>query len=226
MPSFGRRYEPDARDHEHLLAAVLGPVVKLPTRKTWGINPRALDQGQTGTCVGHGWKNFLRCAPKRTERGGPSPFDIYRAAVRLDGFRDNDDEATLPDGDPGMDSGTTVRAGAKALAQAGRLTSYAWSWHLQPVIQWVLTRGPVVLGTNWYSSFQPDAEGICRITRGAYSVGGHCYLMRGVDTKRSLARCCNSWGDGWGRSGDFYLPLSDLERLIHENGEACSAVES
>jgi hypothetical protein len=84
----------------------------------------------------------------------------------------------------------------------------------------------VVLGTNWYSSFaRPDREGIVRIEPKAKVVGGHAYLLRGVDTRRALARCANSWGDGWGLSGEFLLPFRDLERLILEDGEACSAVE-
>jgi hypothetical protein len=223
----GRRVELDARDSRFLMASLLHETgtVELPVRKTWGINPSALDQGETGTCVGHGWRNFLRCAPRRTEHGGPSAFDIYRAAVLRDGWTDNDDEANLPDGDRGMDSGTSVRAGAKALASLGRLASYVWSFRLQPAIEWVLSRGPLVLGTDWYSSFDPDDEGIVRIGPGAFSLGGHCYLLRGVDTARALARCSNSWGDGWGLSGEFLLPFRDLERLILDRGECCAAVE-
>ena len=108
----------------------------------------------------------------------------------------------------------------------GRLKSYVWAFSLQPAVEWVLTQGPVVLGTNWYSSLsQPDGQGIARITATARVIGGHAYLLRGVDTRKALARCSNSWGDGWGKSGDFFLPFRDLERLIHEDGEACSAVE-
>lgn len=228
MPGLGRRPEPDERDRAFLMERLLpeAAAVVLPARKTWGIAPRALDQGATGSCVGHGWRNFLRCAPIRTEKGGPSPFDIYRAAVRLDSWSDNDDEAALPDGDPGMDFGTSVRAGAKAVSGLGHLSSYVWAFTLQPAIEWVLTRGPIVLGTDWYSSFfSPDAQGVVRIEPGASVVGGHCYLLRGVDTRRALARCTNSWGDGFGVSGDFLLPLRDLERLIHAGGECCSAVE-
>ncbi len=70
-----------------------------------------------------------------------------------------------------------------------------------------------------------SAQGIARITPTAEPVGGHAYLLRGVDTRTALARCCNSWGDSWGKSGEFFLPFADLERLIHEDGEACSAVE-
>ena len=228
MPGFGRRYAPDDRDRNFLMRRMLADArtLALPPRKTWSIGSTALNQGNTGTCVGHAWRNFLRCAPIRTERGGPSAFDVYRSAVLKDPWRDNDDEARLPDGDSGMDTGTTIRAGAEAVTGFGRLKSYVWAFALQPAVEWVLTTGPVVLGTNWYSSLsQPDAEGVVRITATARVVGGHAYLWRGVDTRRALAVCSNSWGDGWGQSGDFKVPFRDLERLIHEDGEVCSAVE-
>jgi hypothetical protein len=228
MPGFGRRFAPDDRDRKFLMRRMLGDArtLALPARKTWGIHRTALNQGNTGTCVGHAWRNFLRCAPIRTERAGPSPFDIYRSAVLKDPWRENDDEARLPDADSALDFGTSVRAGAEAVTELGRLKSYVWAFELQPVIEWVLTEGPVVLGTNWYSSFaRPDAEGIVRVVANASVVGGHAYLLRGVDTRRALARCSNSWGDIWGLSGEFMLPFRDLERLIHEDGEACSAVE-
>ena len=183
MPGFGRRYAPDDRDRNFLMRRMLADArsVTLPPRKTWSISSTALNQGNTGTCVGHAWRNFLRCAPIRTERGGPSPFDVYRSAVLKDPWRDNDDEAQLPDGDSGMDSGTTIRAGAEAVTGFGRLKSYVWAFALQPAVEWVLTTGPVVLGTNWYSSFsQPDAEGVVRITASAAGGRRSCVsLARG-----------------------------------------------
>jgi hypothetical protein len=224
MNQLGRRVHKDRRDHKHLLVDHL-TAVTLPTKKTWGITGDALDQGNTGTCVGHGWRNFLRCAPIRTSTAHPSPFDIYRGAVLLDPWRDNDDEAKLKDGSSDMDSGTTVRAGAKAVANLGRLTKYAWAFSLQPTIEWVLTQGPVVLGTNWYQDmFEPDAKGLVHVS-GA-NAGGHCYLLRGVDTTKALALCTNSWGTTWGRKGNFYLSFKDLEKLILNNGEVCTAVQS
>ena len=162
MPGFGRRFAEDPRDRNYLMRRMLpdARTLALPTRKTWGINKTALNQGNTGTCVGHAWRNFLRCAPIRTVRGDPSAFDIYRSSVLKDPWADNDDEANLPDGDSGLDVGTSVRAGAEAVTGFGLLKSYVWAFELQPAVEWVLTEGPVVLGTNWYSSFQrPDNGG-------------------------------------------------------------------
>lgn len=224
---FGRLTPRDRDEDEQFLLrrALTAAGTALPTRKTWRIGSKALNQGKTGTCVGHAWRNFLRCAPHLTEKGGPSPFDIYRKAVSLDEFRANDGEAELPDGDRGLEYGTTVRAGAKSVMELDRLKSYLWAFALQPAVEWVLTNGPVVLGTDWWSSFVPDAEGIVQIKPNATRSNGHAYLWRGVDTKRGLALCTNSWGDAWGKSGDFYIPLRDLERLIADDGEVCTAVE-
>ena len=224
----GRLAPRDRDDDEQFLIrrALAAPGTPLPKRKTWRLSSKSLNQGDTGTCVGHAWRNFLRCAPLMTDKGGPSPFDIYRQAVALDEFRGNDNEANLPDGDPGLDFGTTVRAGAKAVMDFGRLQSYLWAFALQPAVEWVLTNGPVVLGTDWWSSFmEPDDEGIVEIKPNAKLIGGHAYLWRGVDTTRGLARCTNSWGDDWGQSGEFLIPLRDLERLIADNGEVATAVE-
>lgn len=223
----GRRFHADERDREHMMVSHLPAKVKLPVRKTWAINAKHLDQGPTGTCVGHGWRNFLRCAPIQTSAADPNAFKIYKKAILLDPWKDNDSEANLPDGDPGLESGTTVRAGAKAMQQLGRLTSYAWAFSLQPVIEWLLLKGPVVVGVNWYDSmFEPDSKGNVSITPGAQVAGGHCFSIRGYDTSIAKARCIQSWGDGWGYKGDFFLSAKDLERLILENGEVCTAVQS
>src|SRR5687767_11324543 len=125
MPGFGRLFVPDDRDRNFLMRRMLPDVrrLALPIRKTWRISATALQQGNTGTCVGHAWRNFLRCAPLRTEKAGPSPFDIYRDAVLKDPFPANDSESTLPDGDRGLEFGTTVRAGAEAVTEFGRLKS-------------------------------------------------------------------------------------------------------
>ena len=223
----GRRHHPDDRDKNHLMAAHLPTKLALPVSKTWAINSDHLDQGNTGTCVGHGWRNFLRCAPIQTSAPKPSAFDIYRAAVLLDPWKENNDEANLPDGDPRLDYGTTVRAGAQALAAMDRLKSYVWAFTLQPTIEWLLTKGPVVVGVNWYDSmYKSDKNGLVTISPGAAVVGGHCFAVRGANTKAAQVRCIQTWGNGVYKGGDFLLSLKDFERLILENGEVCTAIQS
>jgi hypothetical protein len=217
----GRRLAKDDRDKQYLMRRLLPPVgTVLPVSKTWGINSTALDQGETGTCVGHGWANFLRCAPIRSNAGIDSlRWQIYDAAILLDEWPDNDHDTE-------RQMGTSVRAGAKAVSNMGRLKSYVWEFDLQPAIEWVLTMGPVVLGTNWYSSmFEPDKDGIVQISPKAYVKAGHCYLWRAANTRKAMALCSNSWSDDWGKSGEFYIPFRDLERLIHEDGECAAAIE-
>jgi hypothetical protein len=229
MPSFGRITSPDARDNSYLMNRRLGFAAHaiLPTTKTWGIDGHSIDQGDTSTCVGHAWKNFLRCKPYQTDKSGPTPYAIYRRAVQLDAWADNDSEANLPDGDPRMASGTSVRAGAKVLQEATRIESYMWAFLLQDMIEWILTQGPVVVGTNWFSSMMDtDKDGMVRVRRNAEVVGGHAYLVRGANTRSALLTCENSWGDGWGKNGMFYVPFDDFERLLAEDGEACTALET
>lgn len=227
--NLGRRFHVDSRDHEHLMRVHLETegVATTPSKKTWPITSNHLDQGDTGTCVGHGWCNFLRCAPIKTKAVSHDAFNIYRAAVLLDPWKENDNEAKLQDGDVLMDSGTTVRAGAQAVAAMGELTSYVWAFNLEDAVQWVLTKGPVVLGTNWYQSmFNPDQSGRISITPGTKLAGGHCYLLRGVDNKKAVATFTNSWGNKWAKKGDFVMSFADLERLIKEDGEVCTAIQS
>ena len=218
---FGRRLSKDENDLKFMMTRKLGkPGLPLPTRKTWPIKAAALDQGNTGTCVAHAWCNFLRAAPIQTNKGiDELRWVIYDKAILLDEWTDNDLDVD-------RQMGTSVRAGADAVMGMNRLKSYLWAFSLRPAIEWVLTEGPVVLGTNWYSSMMdPNPKGFIEIKQDAYVVGGHAYLWRGVDTKTGMARISNSWGDEWGKSGEAFVSLRDMERLIHEDGECCTAIE-
>src|SRR5690349_6626303 len=115
---FARRKSPDSRDCNYLLKRLLAPAgAPLPISKTWAIANKNLDQGDTGTCVGHGWANFLRCAPTQTSATTQTAFKIYDAAILLDEWTDNDH-------DTDRQMGTSVRAGAEAVSDMHRLKSY------------------------------------------------------------------------------------------------------
>lgn len=121
--------------------------------------------------------------------------------------------------------GTSVRAGAKVLQTKGFIESYLWAWDVNTVIQAVLEKGPVVVGTEWtYDMFFPNID-TAIIKPTGNSAGGHAYLINGVNTKKKLFRIKNSWGRVWGNKGHAYISFDDMDKLIRNQGEACLAIE-
>ena len=211
----GRRYAPDERDGDYPLARA-GPAA-FPSRflgslgwRYWAPGP-VLDQGVTSQCVAYSWKQYLQTSPIRQARSLREPF-VYAEAQQRDEW-------------PGEDyDGTSVRAGAKVLAEMGFIASYLWAQGAVEVRDWILQRGPVVVGTAWFESmFTPDDRGYLNIAGSL--AGGHAYLVRGYSRFRNAFRCTNSWSEAWGQRGEFWLRYADLDWLIAQHGEACVAVE-
>lgn len=204
---FGRRFAPDERDRKFLLRAA--PLTSIPKKKSWRIWWKG-DQGETPQCVGYSWHGLLRALPNLQR--DPAPTMIYRMAQQNDEW-------------PGEEyEGSSVRGGAKALQIAGKISAYGWAFTATEAIQWVGAHGPVVLGTNWYASMMsPGKDGVLSIK--GRIVGGHAYLLLGYDETRGLALIQNSWGAKWGSKGRAWISYDDLDRLMKEDGEACSPTE-
>lgn len=193
------------------------------TAKTWDDPRSTLNQGHTNHCVGNGCAQWGNTSPVNDDYAEADAAKIYYAAKVIDG-------------DPGGENGTYVRSGMKVLQNMKRLAAYARPSTLADLSGWILTKGPVTVGTNWYESmFTLDADKrapidesvICPET-GKPVAGGHCYLVLGYDSGRGGREfeCLNSWGPGWGANGHFYLSQADVERLVFsEGGEAWCAVE-
>ncbi len=210
MRRFGRQFRPDARDRAYLLR----PAASRRTSRYWSDNGWWGDQGRTSQCVAYAWTHWLEDGPV-AQRGTPpciKPAVLYRAALEVDEW-------------PGEDyDGTSVRAGAKVLQARGFIASYHWAYRAVDVVNTLLEIGPVVLGVNWYQRMDtPDREGVIRV--GGRLEGGHAVVANGVNTATGLVRIKNSWGRSWGRDGRCWLPITDLERLLGEDGEACLARE-
>lgn len=186
----------------------------------WPMFNQPLDQGNTGTCVEHGWRHWGMAAPiVSTRKLALIPrYGLYREMIGVDEWTDNDNDTALQ-------MGTSVRAGAKVFQQRGFLTTYGWAFRADPAIDWLCEHGPLVIGINFYGGmFTPDKEGFIRPT-GSIE-GGHCMCLLGWSEKRGAVYGTNSWGVDWGPlKGRFWMAGEDFERLLREDGECCSALE-
>jgi hypothetical protein len=205
----GRIYLPDQRDRGYPMAKLLSSPA--PTRTTpWHLGP-ILDQGETPRCTAFAWRAWLNAEPLMDPPDMPPPDDeFYRQEQAVDGA-------------PGPHEGSTVRAGAKVISRSGRLGEYLWADNVIELSQWLLTRSPAVMGTNWYAGMDSPSNGVVSVS--GELRGGHSYLCYWYDVPTRLFLCQNSWGPEWGKNGLFAIPAEGMARLLSEQGEACGAVE-
>lgn len=216
----GRQFAPDPRDRGFMMAAVLPDKAPAITKRFWWASGWWGDQGDAPQCVEYSWHHFLVDGPiTHTPKKGPlwTIGEIYDEAQRIDEWAGEDYD------------GTSVRAGAKVLQRRGFIKSYRWAFDVDTIVKALLSDpedggGPVVIGTNWYySMFFPNAAGLLSVS--GRHLGGHAYLLNGVNTRTEQVRIKNSWGRGWARRGFASMRFTDLERLLNEDGEACIASE-
>jgi hypothetical protein len=187
------------------------------TSQLWTRHIPILDQGQLGSCTGNAEVGALGCDP---DFGAlpPSPpllnedlaVALYSAAEKIDGGA----------GYPPEDEGSSGPSAAQAAVNRGLISGYVHCFSLADVLD-ALEDHPVCLGVNWYTGFdRPDSSGHVSIGSGDTVRGGHEFLCRGKDTDAKIVICDNSWGTGWGKAGNFSFSWADLDRLLHEQGDA------
>lgn len=183
-----------------------------PTNRYWTNRQVALDQGNFGTCVGNGYAQWGNTEPIEDAYTETDAREIYYETTVFDGYPD-----------PTGQNGATVRSGAKAMQARGKLQIYAFAESLDTALAWLLTKGSVVVGTDWtYDMENPDADGFVHPTGDV--AGGHCYLMVGFDG-HDVIRFLNSWGPEWGDNGYFNMHAQEFAALLENRGELCTAVE-
>jgi hypothetical protein len=174
--------------------------------------------------VGFGWTAQTLALPFKSDLNNsksvksprePQPFAfyVYKEAQKVDVW-------------PGEDyEGTSVLAGAKIMKNLGFMSSYAWAFNVEEIVDSILSKGPVVLGIPWYSGMYEAPNGVLKVS--GKKVGGHCIVAVGFKAKsdkfdgKSSVIIQNSWGNSWGINGLAEIELSELEKLVAKDAEAC-----
>lgn len=207
-PRLGRLPEFDPKSKKFSVRAFLDP--QLPLRSyTWSIpEDDILDQGNEGSCVGHGYAHEVSARPVKFQMTSTDALWIYRRGQVLDIWFGEDYD------------GTSVLAGAKACVELGHYKEYRWAFTEQEMAHSVGYAGPVVIGVNWYSGmFNPDQNGYLRPD--GFLAGGHCVMVNSFSARLNRYQIVNSWGLSWGNRGRAYITRKDMARLIEEDGECC-----
>jgi len=209
----GRQPILDERDLQYLLPKkIQAPSSKKQHLKLWESEGWWGDQGTTPECVGYAWAHWLDDQPKHKNLQHPliPPTTIYLGAQKLDEWKGEQYE------------GTSVRGGVKYLRIKNKVSKYQWGFTLNSLIGAVFHLGPVVVGTPWYyHMFFPNKTGLIKV--GGANLGGHAYLINGIDLNKKRFRIKNSWGKDWGLGGHAWIHFTDMARLIREGGEICYA---
>jgi hypothetical protein len=229
---FDRVAETDARSDAYRMRLLWNGATPDINTKVWDLNTW-LDQGREGACVGFGFSHEAAAAPEKvTGITNETARQWYFDAQRDDYWAGG----AYPGASP-VYEGTSTLAGAKVGVRYGHYTSYLWAKTEDEIARTVSNFGPVAIGVNWYEGMMdPDARGI--LWPAGDMVGGHCTLIIGIimpnqplpsdwdyltpeEIGTGLYVIHNSWGLGWGLNGRALIARENIDRLLHEDGDAC-----
>jgi hypothetical protein len=189
------------------------PVV--PYYKVWkhGI---ILDQGEEGACVGFSWQAWENSKPigYALQQGADAAFAWYNRAKQLDPWQGEDYE------------GTSVLAGAKVAKERGGINSYLFANSFEELEVWLLSKGPVVVGSDWFNSMDKVSyDGFVQVRPESGARGGHAYLLLGKNKAGNYV-FQNSWGEEYGKGGLFLMSEGNFYALVSSgNSEFCTALQ-
>lgn len=226
QPHFGRLYIRDDRDQQYraraLVAALAAPTPVVRRTVTRPMFRPPYNQGATSTCTAFALATLVAAGPviNKLRVLSLKPYDLYREEVGLDEFPANNDEANAPDS--GLQYGSSVRAAMQVAQRHGWLDTYAWADTVDDVIDYLVSTGPVQVGTIFLTSmFHKGNDGVAKVDRNSGVAGGHSYTFTGYNQRRGTLYTPNSWGSG----GQFSLAAEDFAWLLSQRGEAAMAAE-
>ena len=229
----GRHVHHDPKSREYDAVELIDRGVKLVTtmhnrevpifdQNKWE-DPQTHQVRALGSCTGNACLGHLGIDPFYANEKGVTfdentAVDLYSLATQVDGLGGGQF--------PPNDRGSSTLGVLKAAQQKKWIKSYHWSFDFMTLLQVLVQVGPVIVGVNWYDSFDnPTGSGNVGISPNASIRGGHEFVLFGVDVEKQEIACDNSWGTDWGDQGRFYLSWHDMQRLLAEEGEAGIGVQ-
>jgi C1A family cysteine protease len=223
---------PDARDLTYSVSAPMAG--KIPDAVDLRSQcPPPYDQGQLGSCTGNaiaGALEFNRIKQKLKDFT-PSRLFIYYNERVIEGTVKSDAGAQIRDGIKSVSNQGDCpekewpydinkfadKPTKKCYVDALKYKAVQYMRVSQNVanMQGCLAEGfPFVFGFTVYESFESAAvakNGMMPMPKsGEQVLGGHAVLAVGYDSNKRLFIVRNSWGDGWGDKGYFYMPYAYL----------------
>lgn len=201
---FGRIYIPDERDLFYDGADLVVDTYRMS--RYWGTPKQAEATACLPYAPGQAWHAWYVSRKTWLPRSRYVPLTAY------DFFKAGE----VPDTDA-----ATIRGGAKLLVKNKLIRSYFWTQDIDVLANYLLMRGPAILGTVWLEGMMNPSYEIAEIEASGPIMGDHAYVVDGINLRSGMVRIKNSWGVDWGRYGWGYLPMTDLETLLKDRGEAC-----
>lgn len=213
----GRHIRVDSRDARYPYLRRIGvPLAAVKHDRRVPI----FDQGNVGSCTGNaetgvlGTDPFFSSLPSGISLTEAEALRLYSAAESLDG-----------DGPyPPQDNGSSGPSVCQAAKNAGLISGYTHAATVDDMAS-ALQSVPVIVGVNWYTSFDdPDSSGVITISPGATVRGGHEFEVYGVDPVAQMFYADQSWGLSYGIDGTFSFSWDTMAQLLAEQGDCTVSV--
>ena len=225
FPEFGLGRNPSIPDENNKrFMAMASPDAQNIVYKTH-FTDQLLDQGSTPECTAYAAVGAMVAAPIRNFPN-ISLHDLYKLNQKFDRWPGDAYE------------GSSVHGACIALKSLGLISEYRWATTIDQVVDYVLTKGPMMVGTTYYNRmFTPDKQGFLHPEGG--EAGGHAYLIIGCNRNAKgpngaigTLSIVNSWGRRWGKedragnkNGRALITFDAFEMLLKDQGEAAVIVE-
>jgi C1A family cysteine protease len=230
-------WQPEVSDHRDQLFRGFKPrkAITEPVALKQEFLPPVRDQGQLGSCTGHGVRGCLLYSLRQKgevfRRAGYdlSPlFAYYQARVLEDSVAE--------------DAGAEIRDVVKSALKLGVATEASWpyrierfarkptetayttaTWHqvkggykaclnIDDILQALSYDIPVTGGFTWFSNSDGPSGRMPMPGPRDWPEGGHAIWIVDGDPKTREFKFQNSWGENWGERGYGYVPFEFLER--------------